>query len=148
VSQDDKKAREARAFFSFVDETSLELSSSPAITLGAATWSSDSTGVAFENEGLEASIPYTFTLNTKGVSGNALAATTPLTFTTSSAADTTAPTPPTGLGARPRVSYGLRARNARNNGMSSLGFFVPFGLWLESAISCQASMEKPTANNA
>jgi Bacterial Ig-like domain/Fibronectin type III domain len=83
-----------------MDEGSLELTSTPAIPLGNPTWNVNSTGVAFDNETLAASTPYTLTLNAKDLSGNALAATT-LTFTTSDSADTTAPSTPTGLVATP-----------------------------------------------
>jgi Bacterial Ig-like domain len=79
-------------------EGSLELSSTPALTLGNPKWAT--TGIAFENEALAASTPYTLTLNAKDVSGNALAQTT-ITFTTSDSADTTAPSTPTGLVATP-----------------------------------------------
>jgi Bacterial Ig-like domain/Fibronectin type III domain len=90
----------AFSFNEAMDEGSLELSSTPALTLGTPTWTANGTGVAFENEALAASTPYTLTVKAKDVSGNALAATT-LTFTTSDTADTTAPTTPTGLVATP-----------------------------------------------
>jgi hypothetical protein len=83
-----------------IARNSLVLTSHPTITLGTATWNPDSTSVAFDNGNLAASAAYTLTLNAKDVSGNALAETT-IIFTTSDAADTTAPTTPTGLVATP-----------------------------------------------
>ncbi len=90
----------AFTFSEAVDKSSLELTSTPAITLGNPTWNANGTSTAFANETLAASTPYTLTLKVKDISGNALAATT-LTFTTSDTADTTAPSTPTGLVATP-----------------------------------------------
>jgi methionine-rich copper-binding protein CopC len=88
------------AFSEAMDESSLELTSNPAIILGTATWNESSTSVAFDNGNLSASITFTLTLKAKDVSGNALAPTM-LTFTTSDSADTAAPSTPTGLVATP-----------------------------------------------
>jgi methionine-rich copper-binding protein CopC len=88
------------SFSEAMSESSLELTSNPAITLGTATWNTDGTSVAFANENLATSTAYSLTLKAKDISGNALGETT-LTFTTSDSADTTAPTPPTGLVATP-----------------------------------------------
>jgi Bacterial Ig-like domain/Fibronectin type III domain len=93
-------AKLAFSFSEAMSESSLELTSNPAITLGTAIWNESSTSVAFENENLAASTAYTLTLKAKDTSGNALAPTT-LTFTTSDKADTTAPSTPTGLVATP-----------------------------------------------
>jgi methionine-rich copper-binding protein CopC len=90
----------AFTFSEAMDEGSLELTGTPSIALGTPAWTANSTGVAFENETLAASTPYTLTLTAKDTSGNALATTT-LTFTTSDTADTTAPSNPTGLVATP-----------------------------------------------
>jgi hypothetical protein len=93
-------AKVAFAFSEAMDEGSLELSPNPTIPLGTPTWNADSTEVAFENEVLAASTPYTLTLKAKDISDNTLAQTT-ITFTTSDTADTTAPSTPTGLIATP-----------------------------------------------
>jgi methionine-rich copper-binding protein CopC len=87
-------------FSEAMDEDSLELSSSPSINLGTPSWTANSTGAAFNNETLAASTLYILTVKAKDVAGNALAETT-ISFTTSDSADTTAPTPPTGLIATP-----------------------------------------------
>jgi hypothetical protein len=87
-------------FSEAMDEGSLELSSTPPLSFGNPTWNASTTGVAFDNAALAASTPYTLMLKAKDISGNALAETT-LSFTTSSTADTTAPSTPTGLVATP-----------------------------------------------
>lgn len=86
----------ALAFSETMNEASLELTSSPAISLGTATWKADKTEVAFANGALTASTSYILTVKAKDVAGNALTATT-IRFTTSDAVDTTSPTTPTGF---------------------------------------------------
>jgi Bacterial Ig-like domain len=90
----------AFTFSEAINEASLELTSIPALMLGTPIWTANSTGVAFDNEALAASTSYILTLKAKDVSGNALVQTT-LTFTTSSTADTSAPSTPIGLVATP-----------------------------------------------
>jgi Bacterial Ig-like domain len=88
------------AFSEAIDQSSLELTSTPSITLGNSNWNVESTHVAFENETLAASTSYTLIFNAKDLSGNALVETT-VTFSTSESADTTAPSTPRGLIATP-----------------------------------------------
>lgn len=87
-------------FSETIDRTSFELFSTPTITLGNPTWNESSTSVAFDNNDLNTSTPYTLTLKARDAAGNPLVEST-LTFTTSDTTDTTAPNPPTGLAASP-----------------------------------------------
>jgi Bacterial Ig-like domain len=73
-----------------MDQTSLELSGTPSVTLGNPTWNTERTSVAFDNANVSPATLYTLTLKAKDTSGNALA-TTSISFTTSSEADTTPP---------------------------------------------------------
>jgi hypothetical protein len=69
-------------FSEAMDEDSLELSSTPPLTLGTPIWNASSTEVVFDNATLAVSTPYTLTLKAKDKAGNALSGDNKITFTT------------------------------------------------------------------
>ena len=83
-------------FSESMDKAALQLTATPPINLGAATWSDSSTVVYTPPGGWQLGTGYAITVTGKDLAGNALAATA-ISFQTVAAADTTPPATPAGI---------------------------------------------------
>ena len=83
-------------FSESMDKAALQLTATPPINLGAATWSDSSTVVCTPPGGWQLGTAYTLSVAGKDLAGNALTASA-ITFQTVAAADTTPPATPAGV---------------------------------------------------